>query len=348
MKIQSAEYAGFTLKPEKPFSNARTIYSDKEIVIVKITSESGLAGYGEASPLANFSHEKIADVKKEAEKNLAALAGKSIPDSLDQLKETLNFSRLSPSFYYSLEQALISLAFQSGINPDVYFERKLNGRLQSSRAIGTGTPDSKIRSITGALKKGFTTIKLKVSHGQVDEFEKIIGHFSYENPSVKFRIDANTTWGASGLSILQRLKEYNIEYVEQPVENIEELIRISEKSPLPIAADESVYIEGGAERMLNEGAVKYFIIKPMVLGGIYKTLNLVSRMRRKNIIPVISSSLESVIGRRTLQLIAGLIPGETVHGLSPDLRWTNDFHNEYSFDDNPAEFIYKNIEGELF
>jgi O-succinylbenzoate synthase len=58
------------------------------------------------------------------------------------------------------------------------------------------------------------------------------------------------------------------------------------------------------------------IIKPMMLGGLTTTMDIIEEAERKNIKVVITTSFETSIGRSIAVFAAGILKGYTAHGLA--------------------------------
>jgi len=94
-------------------------------------------------------------------------------------------------------------------------------------------------------------------------------------------VDANQGWSdrLEALSVIYWLKEQGVKMVEQPfsADRIEDTAWLSERSPLPIFADESV--QGLADLRKCRGAFDGVNIKLMKCGGLLKARQMMSYAR---------------------------------------------------------------------
>jgi O-succinylbenzoate synthase len=149
----------------------------------------------------------------------------------------------------------------------------------------------------------FRTVKIKVAEKGQSSIEDLarIQRVADLYPTAQIRLDAN-----GGLSVAETLefarmlqeKKFNIEYLEQPVETIDDLCELREKFHnleinLAIAADESIRKVQNPLEVIRRGAADVLVLKVAPLGGIKPALEIA---QSANLGIVVSSALESSIG----------------------------------------------------
>ncbi len=149
----------------------------------------------------------------------------------------------------------------------------------------------------------FRTVKIKVAEKGQSSIEDLarIQRVADLYPTAQIRLDAN-----GGLSVAETLdfarilqeKKFNIEYLEQPVETIDDLCELREKFhnleiDLAIAADESIRKVQDPLEVIRRGAADVLVLKVAPLGGIKPALEIA---QSANLGIVVSSALESSIG----------------------------------------------------
>jgi o-succinylbenzoate synthase len=167
------------------------------------------------------------------------------------------------------------------------------------------------------IKFGFSTFKIKTGRKSFNDdlaiIKEIRTRFGYD---INLRLDANGNWTPENAGQhLIALEPYKIEYVEEPCRGIENLIKLSFTSPIPVAADESIKSIADAERIVKDSPIQFIIIKPMILGAFFGTVDLISLAdsHRKNII--ISSAFETALGKSLLVFLASITGHSYAHGL---------------------------------
>mgnify|MGYP000387893349 CR=1 FL=1 len=169
--------------------------------------------------------------------------------------------------------------------------------------------------VAGALAPfgNFRTVKIKVAEpGQkmADDLARIRAVHS-QFPLARIRLDANGGYSvANAMQLCYRLAHDGIEldYFEQPVTSIEEMVDLKAKlanKNIKIAADELVRLAQDPLAVANAGAADILVIKAAPLGGISSALDTVAQA---NLPVVVSSALESSVGISMGLHLAGALP----------------------------------------
>ncbi len=115
----------------------------------------------------------------------------------------------------------------------------------------------------------------------------------------RLRVDVNAAWGVDeAAERINELDWFDLEYVEQPVATIEEMIELRRRVSVPIAADEVIRQSPDPMEVVEREAADLLVLKVQPLGGVQRTLDLAER---SGMDVVISSALETSVG-----LAAGL------------------------------------------
>lgn len=156
-----------------------------------------------------------------------------------------------------------------------------------------------------------TTVKVKVGGKETDlsrDFERVAAVRNTIGPSGKIRIDVNGSWTFDqALEALNHLQTLNIDYVEQPVSDIQEMAQLRlalSKTGIRIAADESIRRFRELDSLISNKACEVAVIKVQPLGGLNTSRQLVEKAFSAGLEVVISSALESSVGLyRGLQMV---------------------------------------------
>jgi o-succinylbenzoate synthase len=148
---------------------------------------------------------------------------------------------------------------------------------------------------------GFTVMKVKVGFrnlfDEIENMEYLSESFGNE---VLFRLDANGAFDLpKAIRFCKEMEKFNIDYIEQPLpaDNLEDLAELTYHTEIPIAVDESLTDFQSAEKIIEEQAAHVFILKPMVSGGFKECKKIINLARTEDIRTVITSSLETALGR---------------------------------------------------
>lgn len=152
------------------------------------------------------------------------------------------------------------------------------------------------------LESGCRTAKVKVAEPGEDadlDIARVAAVREALGPAGKLRIDVNAQWSVDeAVERIERLSEFNLEYVEQPVATVDEMVELRKRVSVLIAADEVVRMADDPMEVVERGGADLLVLKVQPLGGVRRTLDLA---RRAGLPVVISSALETSVG-----LAAGL------------------------------------------
>lgn len=251
-----------------PFSlRIQSLVKEKKGFLLHATTEKKSA-WAEVSPLPGFSRESI----DEAEKELHFLVRK-LPFSIKEISQKYSFC---PSVDFALDSLNYTLFSSPSDLPTYPLCAFLSASFEEMK-----------KQIPIIISQGYEHVKVKISHLSSREAHEI---FDLLIGKVKLKIDLNRAWPLPAvLSFFQNYTQETFEYVEEPVQTLEELSFF----PYPFALDET----------LRENAVlpelpflRALIIKPMLMGGadaINKALHAFTNIKPQIIL---SSSHESGVG----------------------------------------------------
>lgn len=309
---------------KQPAGTSRGTYTTRKSWYVVLTSDDmpGRYGIGECAPLPNLScddlpdyEHKLAEICRQTERN-------GMPDT-----EAL---RPYPSILFGLETAFRHFRARSFSLWDTPFSRGEAG-IPINGLIWMGDYRKMLEQIEMKMQAGFRCIKLKI--GAIN-FEKelallkhIRAHFSASE--IELRVDANGAFSpAHALGKLERLAAFDLHSIEQPIAagQWEEMARLTEQTPLPIALDEELIgcntVEGKKE-LLAAIRPQYIILKPSLHGGISGGQEWIDEAERQKIGWWITSALESNIGLNAIAQWCATFDNPLPQGLGTGALFTD-------------------------
>jgi O-succinylbenzoate synthase len=168
------------------------------------------------------------------------------------------------------------------------------------------TPEVAVRLV---LESGAGTAKVKVGEpGQTmeEDEERLAAVRSAIGPEGKIRIDVNAAWDLdTATERLAAYSRFDLEYVEQPVRTLEEMVELKRRTNVLLAADELVRLRPDPLEVAEMGAADILVVKVQPLGGVTRTLDIAARA---GIPVVVSSALETSVGIYSGLLVASLLP----------------------------------------
>ena len=173
----------------------------------------------------------------------------------------------------------------------------------------------KTREVAGRFKV------LKVKVGQPNDLEMIDAVRSAS--SLPIVVDANQGWTdrIAALNEIYALADRGVKMVEQPMprERIEDIAWLSERSPLPIFADEAV--QGMADLRRIKGAYNGVNIKLMKCGGLLEARRMQSYARAEGMKVMLGCMTETSCA---VSAAAQISPGVDFADLDGNLLISND------------------------
>ncbi|MET0955096.1 MAG: o-succinylbenzoate synthase [Cryobacterium sp.] len=159
---------------------------------------------------------------------------------------------------------------------------------------------------------GCRTAKVKVAdpgNTLADDVARVRAVRAALGPEGRIRVDANGLWNLDEAEhAIHALAEFDLEYVEQPCESIDELAEIRRRTDyldLPIAADESVRKQADPLLVSKSGAADLLVVKVQPLGGIRAVLAIQSET---GLPLIVSSALDTSVGISMGAFLAGALP----------------------------------------
>jgi o-succinylbenzoate synthase len=304
VRIASLEVIPYALAFREPYVTAAGWLEQREMVLLRLRSDDGLLGLGEAVPLSLRGGVRLAQVVAELEQ----LGGR---DQLDEALLRGDAAHLSAPARCAALTALLDLrgrraAVEHGESGEAARPVRCNATLVA------GDPASVISDAERWAADGFSTFKLKVGTGddvaQVRAVREAIG------PRARIRVDANGAWDVD--TAKQRLGEmepYEVELAEQPVETLGAAIEVARSTSIPIAGDESIESRADAERAVAMGACQVTGVKLSKVGGPEAAIEIAE------VLPAyLSSALDGPVGIAAAAQVATTL-GEGPAGDGPDL-----------------------------
>lgn len=277
---------GFDLRLSTPFRISRHVQYTADNVLVRITHE-GISGIGEAAPSAYYGENRATVLAA-----LTALAD-ALGDDPFEIEEILarcdGALGRNPAAKAAFDMALYDLIGKR-LNVPLYRLLGLSAARtpQTSFTIGIDTPEVMAQKALAA--RAYPILKIKV--GTPNDVANLKAIREVSNAII--RVDANAAWTpAEAVQAINKLAEFAIEFVEQPVapSDLAGLKYVREHSPLPIITDESSVTSEDIPRLA--GCVDGINIKLVKCGGLNRALKMIHVARAHNLKIMLGCMIES-------------------------------------------------------
>jgi o-succinylbenzoate synthase len=277
MKIHSIETFKLAVPLIKPFKTALRTVETAEAIVVKITCDNGIIGWGEAPPTLVITGDSMNSIE-------AAIQIVLKPYLLH--KNLLNYEAVfqgiqtvlvgNSSAKAAVDMALYDCIAQNAGLPLYQFLGGYHDEIETDFTVSVNSPEEMGEDAVQYVQNGFNVLKIKVGKDELEtDLERIKEIRSKVGPNIKIRLDANQGWKPKdAIKIIRRMEDLglDIELVEQPVKahDIEGLKQVTDAVDTLIMADESVFSPKQALEVLQTRSADLINIKLMKAGGIYQ------------------------------------------------------------------------------
>jgi o-succinylbenzoate synthase len=258
MRLTSVEVIPYALPFRDPYVTARGQLEQREMVLLRLRSDDGLVGLGEAVPLSLRGGAPIAQV-------VAELEGLARRDEVDEEALGGDALALSAPARCAALTALLDLRGRRAASEAVRAEAT-SEPVECNATLVTGEPAAVAADAESWASEGFSAFKLKLGVG--DDVGQVRAAREALGPEARIRVDANAAWDVeTARRTLQEIEPFDVELAEQPVATLEEAAQVSGSTSIPLAGDESIEDRDDALRAVKLGACKLAGVKLSKVGG---------------------------------------------------------------------------------
>lgn len=299
MKIEKIEVGIIEVPLRKPFKTAlRTVDSVRDIV-VRVTTDTGHIGYGEAAPTAVITGDTLGSMKCAIEEYIRPkLIGMEI-SNIEEIMKRIEASIVkNTSAKAAVDIAVYDLFGQLNQAPLYKLLGGYKNEIITDLTISVNSPEEMAQDSINAVERGYKTLKIKVGMDSKMDMKRIKAIRDAIGYDVELRLDANQGWTPKEAILLLRQMEdkgFNIELVEQPIKayDLKGLKYVTDNVNIPILADESVFSPLDAAEIIQNRAADLVNIKLMKTGGIHNALKICALAEIYEVECMIGCMLES-------------------------------------------------------
>jgi L-Ala-D/L-Glu epimerase len=265
---------------KRPFATAGGVVSARELLLLRLETADGTAGYGEAAPFEPYDGVPL-------ERAVAALTGGG--------------GRRPPQARAAEEIARLDLQARREGRP---LAEPAKDALPVNLTLGAGPSDEVAAQATAGVRQGYACFKVKV--GLPDDADRVAAVRRAVGPWPALRVDANGAWSVDdAVRSIRVLEDQDLEFVEQPCATLEELAEVRQRVSTPIAADEPIATPADARTAIELEACDVVNIKLAGSGGFEPARELIRTARSAGLSAFLSSTLDGPWGiAAALQLAA--------------------------------------------
>lgn len=315
MKIVEYELRRIHLPLVRPFRTSFGTQSNREVLIVKVTTGDGVIGWAEcvamSSPL--YSPEYISGCLETMREFLIPAINRAPEVAAHTVAELLKPFLGAQMAKAALETAVLDAQLKiAGISLATYLGANKT-KVPCGVSVGIAPSiEALVDEVTSYVEAGYKRIKLKIEPGwDIEPVRKIRELF----PDKPLQVDANQAYSRSDSKHLKQLDEFNLLLIEQPLDEHDILghAQLAKIMSTPVCLDESIISLSSAQDALELEATSVINIKPGRVGGYLESVKIHNYCLERSIPVWCGGMLETGIGRAANLALAAL-PGFTLPG----------------------------------
>ena len=334
-EIKNIEVFSLNIPLKKPIKMSGITVQNAENIIVKITSNNNLYGWGEASSAPTMTGEFVEGMHA---------AGKFIKNQLIgmKVKKLFDINALKKIPIYenkgtlsAFEMALIDLILkEEKTSFQKFFGLRERNDIPIIQMVAGSDLDEEILNVKQAISNGFNCFKIKIgsSNNYKYDLERCTKIISSVDSSCIFSADANEGYtNEDALNFALEAKNCGLKFFEQPIpsKDLDFMNIITTKSSVPICSDEGVHSKKDIDDIINNRTSNGVSLKTIKLGGIVDVLNCAIFANENNIsVNLAGKVAETSISSYAIANIATSIP---------QMNWDLSITNQYLIEDPVLE-----------
>ncbi len=277
VRIRDAEVFPFRLEQKLVIHISLGSAATTDNVLVRLRTEDGVVGYGEASPYAAITGE-TQQTNVALGRDLAQMIRGRDPFTLSRIVADMEaMAPGNPSIKAAFEMALWDICGKVAGQPVCCLLGNYRDTFDTDQTIFIDTPEITAGQAREVVRNGFKTIKVKVGESPEKDVARLAAIRDAVGPDIHLRVDANQGWTpADAVRTLRALEQYHIQFCEQPVVAWDwaGMKFVRDNAGIPIMADESVHVPHDLIEGIRRDAIDMVNIKLMKAGGILQSVRI--------------------------------------------------------------------------
>lgn len=328
IKITGVEIFLLDIPVTSPFRTAIGTMTAVNDLLIRIHTDQGIVGLGEACPFAPITGETQATNAAAAATIRDMILGKD-PLAIDALlREIGAIIHSNPSAVAAFDMALFDILGKVAGLP---LFRLLGGNknvFETDITTSLDTLEKMTAEAKGYADKGYKTLKVKVGLDPDEDYSNIAAIRAAVGPKLAIHIDANQGWTVpQAVYALRKMAPLAIEFCEQPVlaSDTAGLKAVRSESPIAIMADEALFGPVDALNLIRAEACDTFNIKVMKAGGLLNSIRIAHIADAANIRCMVGCMFESRLALTAAahvvasqaNIVYADLDGNTEHAIDP-------------------------------
>ncbi|QQE75395.1 dipeptide epimerase [Brevibacillus composti] len=333
-RIRSVDIYAIALPLIRPFIISYDSFHEMPTILVRLETEEGIVGYGEATPDEHVTGETYWSTIEVLKHHLGPAVLGEHPFALERIHAKMNQKvKGVPAAKAAIDIACHDLMGKLAGQP---LYRLLGGPAHEELVIpyvmSILPPDVMAEEAKAAVADGYRTLKLKVGTDVPTDVARVRAVRQAVGPDIRLRVDVNQGWGyaAETLGALGQLADCHIDWIEQPVhaDDLDGMADIRRQTAIPVMVDEGLLGDKEMRQIIQKNAADWINIKLMKCGGLYPAVRLIHQAEMAGIRTQIGSMVESAVATAAGAHLS----------LAKKNVWSNEMVGPRMFADDVADF----------
>ena len=301
MKITKVRLGRISVPARVPFKTALRQVNNVEDIIVEIHTDTGEVGYAEGYPTGAITGDTTGAIIGAFQDHIIkTLVGRDVEDFENLTRDVQKCIVKNSSAKAAADIALWDLCGKKYGIPVYRMLGASRNQIITDLTISVNPPEEMARDAVNAVERGYDTLKVKVGIDPSLDVERLSAIRAAVGDKPRIRIDANQAWSPKqAVKLLNQMQErgLDIELVEQPVKahDLEGLKYVTDRSYVPVLADESVFSVEDALKIVQLQAADLINIKLMKCGGLTNALKIATLAEVSGVECMIGCMLEAKV-----------------------------------------------------
>ena len=263
----------------EPFRISNGVVAEKESILIEVTTEGGIVGWGECSPMSGSFYSSVTP-----DKSWASLTQELIPQikewgSVEDLHFRLRQTEGDSFAKAGIEGALLEVATQEkgiAICDLLGIEHR---PVASGVAIGIfDRIEELLERVHRYVNEGYQRVKIKIQPGcDIGPVTAVREQF----PELPLMVDANAAYTLADKMLFLELDRFELMMIEQPLaaDAVDEAGELQASLRTPLCADESAESLTSLKQIIDHKAARIINIKVQRVGGLMEGLSMLKMAR---------------------------------------------------------------------
>jgi L-alanine-DL-glutamate epimerase-like enolase superfamily enzyme len=299
MKITSVEAIPLAVPYRRPFAFASGTAHSADHVLVRITTDDGLVGHGEAPPRPYTYGETATSIVAAVRDLFAPVLVGADPFARERTRADLDRTVANNAAKGAIDVALWDLVGQACGQPVHVLLGHAADDVAVAHMIGLGTPSEMVADALEMNDRyGVEAFKIKVGRHLAQDMAAVRELRRELGDTVELYADANRGWDAdTAIVAARRLTDFHVTMLEEPnpAGDVLGRRRIVAASPIPIVGDESTITLGGVARSLLDGDAQAISVK-VARTGFTDSAKIVGLCEGLGVTTVVGNQIDGMLG----------------------------------------------------